>query len=108
MNVELSATMRTFTGETIRDGEADLLLRSVLLAALTRAGRTDQSVEEKARQFALGVKLAGCREPRVDLDSGEVQMLKGLVAQSYGSLIVGQVCLLLEGQPTGLPDKKSE
>lgn len=95
--------MKTFSGTVIKDGEADLLLGVVLIGALTRAGKPEQGFESKAKQFALGVKIASARDDMVDLDSGEVQLLKEVVTAAYSPLIVGQVGLILEGKPTGIP-----
>lgn len=102
MKVCLASPIRSFTGEILKDGASDLLLRAILLAALSRSGKTEQSLESKAKEFELGVKIATVKEDCIDLDSGEIQILKSLVNSQYSSLIVGQVSLLLEGKSTGI------
>ena len=101
MKILLVVPMRSFTGEVIKDGEADLMLRSVLLSALSRGGDQNATYTEKSLQFSLGVKIASAGD-EVELISDEIKMLKDITAKIFSSLIVGQVGKLLEGQLTGI------
>lgn len=101
MELLLTTPMKQFTKETLKDGEADLFLKAVLIIALTRGEIPNASLNDKANQFILGVKI-GLATNMVDLTPTEIEMLQILVSKTFSSLIFGQVNLLLKGQPTGL------
>ena len=102
MKVLLTTPLRNFDGKIMKDGPGDLLLRNVLIQALSVPMPKDEPTQSvKATRFDLGVKIASS-DGEVDLISDEIKILKDLVAMGYVSLIYGQVAKMLEGQPTGI------
>ncbi len=104
MKVLLTTPLRQYTGEIIKDGEADLMIRIIFLRALSIGGDQDTTWTEKARQYALGLKIASSSD-EVDLEVDELKILKDLVSKAFSSLLAGQVGKMLDGLPTGIMPK---
>lgn len=102
MRLLLIAPMRSFTGEILKDGPtSDLLLRSVLLVALSGNGEAASTCSDVAKQFALGVKVATAGD-EIEIESEDAVLLKKLVSKRFSVLVSGQVGLMLDGKSTGI------
>lgn len=99
MRVVLDTPLMDFFGAPLIDGSKELILRTVLLNCASRGTGKETTYEEKAKLFQLGVRIAQA-DSTIDLESGDIQLLKGACASGFTPLVVGQVGQLLEGRKT--------
>jgi len=95
--IDFSQVMKDLDGKAIRDGEAELTLRSVTVNALMTLLPDERSLggEEKARRYTLGMKIHKAKEP-LELKAEQVTLVKKCVGGVYTPLVVGQAFHLLD------------
>lgn len=103
MGIKLMTPLYNFNGVALQDGSGDLLLRSVLLVALSQGENKESTYAQKAAQFSLGVRIAACEKSEMTFSAEEIELLKNLVAARFTPIVVGQVGALLEGRDIGFP-----
>lgn len=101
MKVDFGALMTGIAGQEIKITDAGVerpfTLRDVAVNALMdeRAGKAE--AEEKYGRGALADRIFGCKEP-ILISAEEVVLLKRLIGQTYGPLIVWRAWNILEGK----------
>ena len=96
--LELADSICTQCG-SVREGRP-FTLRLACTTALIAQFRGDDIPEgEHAKRYHLALEIYA--EDIVDLKSNDIVLIKKLVAKQRGSLIVGQVCELLEKEGPG-------
>lgn len=99
MKIDFSKQITDFDGKAVpTDGDADagaLTLKTVALnALLTLIPGENVEGEEKAKRYALALRIHGATEP-LDLTAEEVAKIKQLAGRIYFPLVVGRSYELL-------------
>ena len=97
MKVNVTKVIKDFNGNAIKDGEADVIARPLLVNALTLLGQDDKELsgDDRFKRYKLAIKITDNDE--VDLTSEEVSHIKGIVGKMFQPLIVGRLFDILEG-----------
>jgi hypothetical protein len=107
MKINVTQQLKSIEGEPLTTPKATcpqcgqateavpVTVRQIVTGALMaqRQGET-LSGEEKVRRYALALRVHNENEP--DLPVEDVALIKELVGQGYGPLVVGQVWVLLD------------
>ena len=74
-------------------------LRGAMTVSLLAQSREQVAGDEKAKRWALAMRIQQEDAPALDLD--ELALVKRLVGEVQPSLVVGQVWAILEGEGAG-------
>jgi hypothetical protein len=98
LKINFDATINDFDGKPVKVSETEALsLKTVALNSLMAQFPDEQHLggEEKARRFALAMRLHGGGE--IDIQPEEAAQIKVLIGKAYGALTVGRAYELLNG-----------
>lgn len=112
MKIDFSQKIKTLSGEELPSGPdvvdpkdekkkkkapplnlEDVCTNALLGSFKDEEGKVDGV--EKLKRYRFADRLYGAKEP-ISLDSGEIELLKTLVAKSYSVLVSGQAWEMLE------------
>lgn len=106
MKVDFNQTLKDFDGKPLRyqpaepgkQGDPMTLKRLSVDALLARAPNAPAiSGDEHMKRFELARQIHKSREP-VELESEQAVLVKKLLAEAYGPLLVGQAFEMIEGK----------
>jgi len=108
MNIDLTTVMLDIDGKLLKKGKDDLTLKTVIISALLQLSVDEKnlSIDEKLKRYDLALRIQ--KSDAISLESDDIVLIKKLVNKIYGTIIVGQVCNILEGRGTGLIEETAK
>ena len=94
MKIKLNAELKTLQGETLKEGNDNITLKSVMVGALL-IPEENIAGTEKAKRYGLAVKIETSTK-EVELEVEDVALIKEVIGKFYTTLIVGQCYELLK------------
>lgn len=102
MRINVTETIKDFDGQPILENDKPIEFRQVFATALNALVGDEQPLaEEKAKRFAVGVKLYQGKEINITVD--EAAVIKERVGKVYNPIFYGRTCELLDGAATETP-----
>ena len=100
MKVDFSTELTNLNGETLKDGNNPLTLKTICVNAVGGKYQDENlTVEQHVDRFMLASKIHKSNGDGLDLSSEEIVTIKKLLAKSaYIPIVVGQACQMLEGK----------
>ena len=97
MKISFVQELKELNGTPICIGEKNLTLKDAACNVLSAAFNDEQiSGEEKAKRGLLAFRIYANQE--IDLTIEELGLIKKLIGKGYGSIVVAQAWLYLEGK----------
>ena len=96
MKRNVTQAINDMSGKPISDKPEEAMLRRICLEVLMNTLRGDDNMPgaEKARLYALGMKIQAEAEP--DLPVEDWTLIKDRIGKAYGPLVVGQAYAMID------------
>lgn len=99
MKVNMTTPLKSFSGEILKEGDEEIVLRQIVINALMVDDSQDRTpAEEKFNRYMLAQRVHN--DDEVELTAEEVSRVKSLIGKFFNPLVVGAAWNILDPKTT--------